>query len=338
MGRVGEDPWGSQDLAVLTNNTLGCLAYCVVAGDFLSKGMAGLLPSVEVLHFRGADLLLVGFFLLLPLSLLKDLSKLSFSSILGLVATLWGFTLVTGDCLSNVDLTDPEGAVQRNLMPLRVDLFQSLALLSSAFMAHYNSPKFFASLENSTLPRWGTLVASSFGLALVAFSTFALCGFALFGFGVEGNILTNYGGGTQVMLAWLGMAFSMIFTYPLLFSALRDAASALLVRTGVIRGEMDESFRIAFTAIMVAVTVLGGTFFTNVAVVNGVKGAILSACLAFIFPALIQLRLTRPDGAAAAAASPAMRLASYVIIAIGVTTGIMAHPAPPYPTPHLVLS
>merc|ERR1740123_2761277 len=85
------------DLAVLLNNGLALLSYCVLVGDFLPKSLAGLLPGVPALASRGPDLVLVGLLLLFPLSLLRDLAPLRFSSMAGLAATLYGFLLLVAD-------------------------------------------------------------------------------------------------------------------------------------------------------------------------------------------------------------------------------------------------
>jgi len=311
------------DVSVMMNNSLACLAYCVLIGDFLSKALAGLLPSTPWLHDRGTDLVLVAVLVLVPLSLLRDLAPLRFGSVAGLGATLYVFLLLVKDCTQDADLGSA-GAVVRNLAPARIDFFQSLALFSSAFMAHYNSPKFYSQLQDPTLPRFATLVGGAFGLPLIVFILFGFCGFAIFGFSVEGNVLKNYGGGPQVMLAWLSMAFSVAFTYPLVFSTLRESSASLLSSLGVLKDASSDSFRIPFTLGAVALTVLGGTVFSNVAVVNGVKGAILSACLAFIYPASIHLKLTAAEGAKASARTRAMRAGSVFLICFGVVSGVLA--------------
>lgn len=311
------------DVSVLLNNSLACLAYCVLIGDFLSKALAGLLPNTPLLHDRGADLVLVAALVLVPLSLLRDLAPLRFGSVAGLGATLYVFLLLVKDCSQDADLGSA-GAVARNLAPARIDFFQALALFSSAFMAHYNSPKFYSQLQNPSLPRFATLVGGAFGLALVVFILFGFCGFAIFGFAVEGNVLKNYGGGAQVMLAWLSMAFSVAFTYPLVFSTFRDSCAALLSSFGLLKDASSDRFRIPFTVGAVALTVLGGTVFSNVAIVNGVKGAILSACLAFIYPASIHLKLTAAEGPKASPRTKAMRAGSVFLIVVGVASGVLA--------------
>ncbi|CAE7650642.1 AVT6E [Symbiodinium pilosum] len=186
-------------------------------------------------------------------------------------------------------------------------------------MAHYNAPKFYAQLEDRSVPKFAVLVCMAYGLALVVFIVFGMCGFALFGYDAEGNILKNYGFGSEVMLAWLGMGFSVAFTYPLVFSGFRDSCVSLLGGCGL-SGE-SSGFRLSFTLFAVAATVLGGTVFSNVAQVNGAKGAVLSPCLAFIYPAAIHLRSTSREKREKVNAPPslvALRLGSYGRLAFGV--------------------
>ncbi|CAE7440175.1 slc38a11 [Symbiodinium natans] len=214
------------DITVLANNSMACLAYCVLIGDFFSKALTGLLPDYPLLHGRGADLVLVGFCLLVPLSLMKDLAPLRYASMAGLVATAYVFLMLLKDAVGSARW-GAEGPLASNISPFRLDFFQALALFGSAFMAHYNAPKFYAQLQDRSVPKFAVLVCAAFGLALVVFVVFGMCGFALFGYEAEGNILKNYGFGPEVMLAWLSMGFSVAFTYPLVFSGFRDSFASL---------------------------------------------------------------------------------------------------------------
>merc|ERR1711920_1138650 len=118
-------------------------------------------------------------------------------------------------------------------------------------------------LRDNTLPRFAAMVGGAFGLAFFTFAVFGFSGFAIFGFAVEGNVLKNYGGGTKVLLAWLGMGFSVTFTYPLVFNTFRESSAALLS----VKDPSSDGFRVPFTAFAVGLTIAGGTFLTNVAVV-----------------------------------------------------------------------
>ena len=108
-------------------------------------------------------------------------------------------------------------------------LFSTLAQCTGAFQAHYNSPKFFAEL-GSDLGVHSRMVVASFGLAFLIYACFAASGLAIFGDAVLGNVLKNYPaeGHLAIFLAWLGLAFAVIFTYPLAFSSTRDSLLGLV--------------------------------------------------------------------------------------------------------------
>ncbi|CAE7940934.1 glcK [Symbiodinium sp. KB8] len=309
------------DVSVLMNNSMACLAYCVLMGDFFSKALAGLLPDSPLLHGRGVDLCIIGLCLLVPLSLMKDLAPLRYASIAGLAATAYVFLMLLKDSVSSARW-GADGPLASNVSPMRLDFFEALALFGSAFMAHYNAPKFYAQLQEKSVPKFAVLVCMAYGLALVVFVAFGMCGFALFGYDSEGNILKNYGFGPEVMLAWLSMGFSVAFTYPLVFSGFRDSCASLLSGFGIAE---SSSFRLSFTLVAVAATILGGTIFSNVAQVNGVKGAILSPCLAFIYPAAIHLRSTAKDKDAPASLV-AMRRGSYAAPLVTLSGLVEARP------------
>jgi len=314
----GQESAWIANLSVSLNNGLACIAYCVLIGDFLSKSLEELCPGLTPLHSRGVDLILAAALMLAPLSLLRDLSALRFSSMAGLFATLYGFLLLVGGALTSKPPPGAESPLARNFMPVRVDFFATLALCSSAFMAHYNSPSFYSDLQNNTLDRFAVLVFSSYGLALATFSSFGLAGFELFGFGVEGNVLKSYDGGVSIMMAWLGMAFSVVFTFPLVFSTFRESSCSLVGMSDLTK----KRIRTPYTLAAVSIAALGGIIFDNVATVNGIKGAVLSACLAFVYPAVIHLRLTA--NSVGGMRGPLMRMLSKAIAWVGVLSGVLA--------------
>jgi amino acid permease len=312
------------DLAVFAQCGLASVSFTVLIADFLTKAMTGLgLMSVESVHqSRAVVLVIIATFFLVPLSLLKNLAPLRFSSVVGLAATCYGFALLVSDCVSRGGFAAPVESVVQNMFPLRMDLFQAMALMSSSFMAHYNAPRFYAELQDNTLPRFATLVLCAFSVALLTFIVVGFCGFTLFGLAVQGDVLKNYGGGTRVMFAWLGMAFSTTFSYPLEFITLREACVNLLVRSGLIGNAVSAKFELGFTIVGVSLTVIGGIVFVNVASVTAVNGAVLCAFLSFIFPALVHLRVTSSVGPAADSLSlkstQFMRLASLLLICLGI--------------------
>eukprot|EP00438_Fugacium_kawagutii_P024110 Skav209063 [mRNA] locus=scaffold760:250904:251868:- [translate_table: standard] len=68
------------------------------------------------------------------------------------------------------------------------------------------------------------LVGIAYSVAFVVYAEFAWAGFRRFEWAVEGNVLKNYGPQLNILIAWLGMGFSIAFTYPLVFNSAREAA------------------------------------------------------------------------------------------------------------------
>ena len=89
--------------------------------------------------------------------------------------------------------------------------------------AHYNAPKFFAELGRS-LQEHSRMVLRSFSVAFSVYSLFAVAGLGLFGKDLQGNMLRNYPVSNKpILLAWLGMAISVTFTYPFTLITGREA-------------------------------------------------------------------------------------------------------------------
>ena len=104
--------------------------------------------------------------------------------------------------------------------------FILICMLSTAFMAHFNAPKFYNDLENNTIARFNTLVGTSFGVSITFFSAVAVLGFATFGNKSSfGYILSNYvysPNDSLMGMSRIAVTFALIFTYLLVFVGCRD--------------------------------------------------------------------------------------------------------------------
>jgi len=54
-------------------------------------------------------------------------------------------------------------------------------MLSTAFMAHFNAPKFYTELKDNTIERYNKVVSTSFGISVALFAAIASMGFLTFG-------------------------------------------------------------------------------------------------------------------------------------------------------------
>jgi amino acid permease len=215
---------------------LACLALSMVLADTF-VGLLRYTPDA-----RTPVLVALTTLLLLPLCWMKNLSALAPFSLLGILGM--GFTALamtvryldgsyavgTGALAKDVaaHLRPSFGADgwQSVLQPNALIL---LCMLSTAYMAHFNAPKFYQELYNNTLPRFHTVVASSFGISILLMGFITAIGFLTFGSASAGLVLNNYSPQDVWMSASrVAVAVALVFSYPLAFQGCRDGLLDLL--------------------------------------------------------------------------------------------------------------
>jgi amino acid permease len=198
------------------------LAYSMVLGDTFSA-------LFETFGFKvSREKALVGLTLtvLLPLCKLKDLSSLAPFSLAGIAGMLYTAVAMAIRFFDG-SYSDPKSGlaadVASSLRPsigtkggsavFSSNAFILICMLSTAYMAHFNAPKFYISLENNTITRWNTCVATSFSIAILFFIGIAAMGFSTFGGASNGLILNNYSTKDSLMgFSRVAVAFALVFT------------------------------------------------------------------------------------------------------------------------------
>jgi hypothetical protein len=126
---------------------------------------------------RNITLLGVTVGILLPLCLKKNLKSLAPFSLLGVLGMGYTALAMTLRYLDGT-YTMPDGVLAQelsiSLQPafgnkgwqsvFTPDALILVCMLSTAYMAHFNAPKFYLELKQNTMPRFHAVVASSFGI------------------------------------------------------------------------------------------------------------------------------------------------------------------------------
>jgi amino acid permease len=263
---------------------LACLAISMVLGDTFS----GLLQRPTE---RTEILVAMTVVFLLPLCWMKNLSSLapfSLAGILGMAYTAIAMTIRYLDGSYNVE---SGGAlleqVAKDLQPSFGDAgWKSVAqprslillcMLSTAYMAHFNAPKFYQELENNTLPRFHTVVASSFGISIVLMAFMTAIGFLTFGQAASGLVLNNYAAKDVWMSASrIAVAFSLVFSYPLAFQGCRDGILDLMQVSPENRSKASV-LNLTTICILAAITLLAAIL-KDVSFVLAFGGGTFSCC------------------------------------------------------------
>jgi amino acid permease len=214
--------------ACVTFQTLcAILAYSMILADtfaaLLGPFVSGITRTKALWGVTGT--------VLLPLCLLKDLSSLAPFSLLGIIGMVYtGVAMAVRYLGGGYKLAGPVagageflGGVAQNMQPsfgsvgasgvLNPKSFILLCMLSTAFMSHFNAPKFYVELKDNTIKRYNTVVGTSFAAAIAIFIAITSMGFLTFGANSSGLILNNYSMGDKIMgFSRIAVAVSIVFS------------------------------------------------------------------------------------------------------------------------------
>mmetsp|Transcript_104182 Transcript_104182/g.335994 ORF Transcript_104182/g.335994 Transcript_104182/m.335994 type:complete len:496 (+) Transcript_104182:69-1556(+) len=293
---VGAGSAALVEAMIVLDTMLSCVAFTLLIGDYMSKSVAGLLPGLPAaLRSRSALVMLIGLGLLLPLCMVRRLSLLRFSSIAGLFCTLYVFLYVVCDFawFSVVDDGELAPAAAPSLQLRPGGLLRCTAIFSVAFMSHCNAPSFYADLQDRSPSRFAFVSGVAFGTAFLVYAAFGLSGLGRFGSEVPGNALSAYPLSTPVLLMWLGMAFCVTASFPLVFGALWGSVLRLAGRAcGRPLDQGGAWNRVAAGAVVLAISVAGAVL-KDLSVVVSLCGALSGTALSLVFPGLIMLNMKR---------------------------------------------
>lgn len=267
------------------------LAYSMILGDTFSSLFAGAGMTVS----STTSLLGITGIVLFPLCLLRNLSALAPVSLLGSAGMIYtavamGIRYVGGAYAKGGKFAT---AVAPSLQPkfgkvgaegvLSPQAAILVAMLSTAFMAHFNAPKFFVELKDNTEARFNKLVGASFAISIGIFAAVTSLGFLTFGGACSGVILNNYATSDTLMsVARSAVAISLVGSFPLAFTGARDGIFDILQ----IKDKSATKFNGITLALLTAITI-AALIIPDVSFVLSFAGATLGNALIYVFPALM---------------------------------------------------
>ena len=141
------------------------VAYLVVIGDTIPL-VAQLFSPDSLFASRNATISLVSIVVILPLCLLKDLSSLSWTSMLSICADI---ALVLIVLVAAPDASHNEGIKHNNISVLNSSIFVGIGTMSFAFVCQHNSFIVFRTLKVRSKQNWEKVARGSI------FFSFLMC-------------------------------------------------------------------------------------------------------------------------------------------------------------------
>uniref|UniRef100_A0A7S2Y2V6 Amino acid transporter transmembrane domain-containing protein n=2 Tax=Entomoneis paludosa TaxID=265537 RepID=A0A7S2Y2V6_9STRA len=299
---IGEKTSWIVDTMVFMNTFCVSIIYTGLLGDIFSALLKTTnLPSALI--SRNSIILIVASCILLPLNLIRDLSALGFTSILGLVAVLYTVFFIVVRALDGTYALEPVGKfVAEGLITLpsfekstwfNFDL-NSLVLMSNlglAFIAHYNGPSYWKSLENATSERFTKVALRAYTVLALIYVTTMVAGYSTFGDVCQGNILLNYSASDILStLGRLATGFSIIFGFPLISNGCREGFKNASSALGMKAISDPQNHAKLVTCLLIVTTTLS-IFLTDIKLIAGLSGATMGSALVYICPTLIYSKI-----------------------------------------------
>lgn len=287
-----------------------CFGCCIFYAAFIGDLFHALARSVNLPVSRAQVVLGLTAAPLLPLSLLRNLSVLGYSSMAGLAGIAFTTFFVIKRALdgsyapgsafvkSLADKYKPQfGAAALaeklgSVGPMRVS-GGSITLMNMAcvaFMAHYNGVKYYDELENRSPELFLKTLTGGLGGAALVFVLIMLFGHRTFGAASQTLLLNNYATGDKLAsVARLGTGVAIIAGFPLMFYALKTSVFAFLqaVDKKVPEDKMDH---VSIIMLVTVAAIACGQTEESLAVVIGLIGSFLGSFVAYIVPATLNIK------------------------------------------------
>lgn len=340
LGQVTSGPGVANTMTIVcTMKTfLTCVSYSIVIADSFSAILRGF-GVEEPLSDRNTVLFTMMGILVTPMCCLKDLSLLAYTSLAGIAGMLYTMLFTVIRCFdgsyqpggayyaSTRPDFRPDFAEGVNMFNINVKTLVLLCALSTAFIAHYNAPKFYFGLRDTTVARFNGVVFSSFFIALILFISIMLAGYFTFGVNTQGNVLNNYSHDDPLAtIARLGVGLSTVFTYPLAFTGLRDGVLSLLAL------EKTNFVFYLVTGCLLGLLTCLAYIIHNLGFVNNFGGAVFGASIIYVFPAVLFFQANRRGfmqaGTLEKNLSVALAVIGLVFVVVGAVVAILAEFAP----------
>jgi len=194
-------------------------------------------------------------------------------------------------------------------------------------VAHYNAPRFYAELKDSSPRRFSIVVGTAYAIAALAFIIVAFLGFLTFGGNSAGLILNNYAS-TDLLATFsrAAVALSLVFTYPIAFLGFRDGVLSLPClqpSDDEIAGAPEQLLDInVLSVVLLSVVTLVAANVQDLRVVLSVGGGTFSTAVATIFPALMYRGAVDKMGESASASDMLAANIALSLMWVGIAVGM----------------
>ncbi|KAF8070129.1 amino acid transporter [Lyophyllum atratum] len=270
----------------------GMCAFGIIIGDTIPHVIRSIFPnlySIPILKIfanRQFIIALCTICVSYPLSLYRDIHKLSRASGIALI----GMLIIVISVIIEGPHSAPElrGDPSKRFTFVQPGIFQAIGVISFAFVCHHNSLLIYGSLRTPTLDRFAKVTHISTLISLVCCMTLAVSAYLVFTDKTQGNILNNFSSNdTLINVARFCFGLNMFTTLPLELFVCREVIEQYFFS----HEAYNQQRHIFFTSTILLASLIVALITCDLGVMLEITGGVSATTLAFIFPAACYLKL-----------------------------------------------
>ncbi|KAJ6244537.1 amino acid transporter [Anaeramoeba flamelloides] len=223
-----------------------------------------------------------------PLCLVKQITKLSFTSALGVSAATWTMvaTVIEGCRHFSKDSFD---AHEIKYFHFSIEIFLALPIATFAFICHTALFPVLKGLKQPIEKRSNIITGSAIGISFTVYSIISLFGYFIFFNKTDGDLLNSFSKSSGIAnSARIAMSITMCFISPVFFFVTRDAyVETFMPKTQELKGWKF----FVISTVLFAITLIGSLYVPNIVVAFDLTSAIAGSLVMFSLPALFYLKL-----------------------------------------------
>eukprot|EP00605_Chrysophyceae_sp_TOSAG23-4_P002627 GSChrysophyteH1.ASY1.ANO1.2899.1 assembled CDS len=277
-------------------------SYLVVVGDLMPLAMAHMYPNSLKLLDRNLWVG-VGFLVVAPLSCLRSLDALRWTSGLSGVFLAFLISLVVGYAMPNITGLDPSSDCHgdRAFLLISAAAMHVMPIFIFGYACQQNSFGIVNELVNPTIQRINSVFVASIGTAIVVYIVMASAGYLAFGDTVKSNILVSYPNNNITSTARIFVSIVVAFHYPLQAHPARRSMLSLITHLAGEQAEPTEysvywrrysGCMVLFLGLSVAIALS----VADLGLMLSLVGATGSTAISFILPGIFYYKMFEGEG------------------------------------------